>query len=133
MGHGASRFLFCIYRFSMRLLCITTTKLLHNYQTNKTQNRSCSVDTHLQDGAGSVVLFFFAYKGWQHFHYVYSLPNHVFISRHTRPEMVHAPLTLVFKMGQGASRFHFCVYRLSMLLLCITTTKLLHNSLTNKT
>jgi len=76
---------------------------------------------------------FFAYKRWQHFHYVYSLPNRVFITRLTSGHIVDALLTLILQMGQRASRFLFCVLMLSTLLLCITTTKLLHNYQTNKT
>jgi len=53
--------------------------------------------------------FFLAYNGWQHFHYVYSLPNRVCITQLTGPKIVEAPLTLIFKMGQGASRFLSCL------------------------
>ena len=56
MGHGVSCFLFWVQRLSILLLCITTTKLLLNYRTNKTKNCWRSVDTHFQDGAGSVSL-----------------------------------------------------------------------------
>ena len=57
----------------------------------------------------------------------------MFVTRLTGTNIVHAPLTLIFKMGHRASCFLFCVHRLSMLLLCITTTKLLLNCQTNKT
>jgi len=73
------------------------------------------------------VAYFFVYKGWQHSYYVWLLPNCVFSTQLTGPEMIDAPLTLIFKMGQGVSGFLFCIYTLSMLLLCITTTKLLFN------
>jgi len=55
------------------------------------------------------VAILFAYKGWQHFHYVNSLPNLIFITRLTWPKIVDSLLTLIFKMGQGAFRFFFCI------------------------
>jgi len=56
MGQGVSLLLFCQYRLSVLLLCITTTKLLLNYQTNKTYNRCCSVDAHSHDAVESILL-----------------------------------------------------------------------------
>ena len=63
MGHRASCFPFCVYRLSILLLCITTEKLLLNYQANKTKTLWPSVDSHFQDGAGSVLLSLLAKKG----------------------------------------------------------------------
>jgi len=42
--------------------------------------------------------FSFAYKRWQHFHYVYSLPNPVFISWLTGPKIIDAH----FQDGAGS-------------------------------
>jgi len=56
-------FFFCVQRLSMLLLCIPTTNLLHNYQTNLTWNHWPTVDAHVQDGAGSVLLSLLHMKG----------------------------------------------------------------------
>jgi len=84
-------------------------------------------------GQGACCFFFFAFNGWQHFHYVNSLPNRGLITGLTWTTIVDSPLTLIFELGQGAFLFFFCIQRLSGLLLCITTTKLLHNYQTYKT
>jgi len=52
---------------------------------------------------------FFAYKGLQHFYYVNSLPNCVFITRITWPNIVDALLMIIFTMGLGAFPIVFCV------------------------
>jgi len=65
----------------------------------------------------------FAYKGWQHFHYVYSLPNRICITQLTGPRIIDAPLTLILNLGQGAARFLFCLYRMATLPVCVNSTK----------
>jgi len=47
----------------------------------------------------------FATRGCQDFDYVYWQPGHIFICRLTGPEIVDAPLMLIFKFGQGACCF----------------------------
>ena len=81
MGHGAYRFLFCLLRLSILLLCITTTKLLHNHQTNKREKCWRSVDAHFQNGARSFLLFLVRIKNcttsimYNHYRIACSLPN----------------------------------------------------------
>jgi len=70
-----------------------------------------------------VCCFLCCRKGWQHFHYVYSLPNCVFVTRLTGPNIIDTPLTLIFKMGQVASRFFLCPCRMATLAVCVITTK----------
>ena len=55
------------------------------------------------------VASFFAYKGCQQFYYLNSQPNCIFSTRLTWPTIIDAPLTFIFKMGQGVFRFSFCV------------------------
>jgi len=57
------------------------------------------------------VAFCFAYSGCQHIDYVYSLPSRVFITWHIGPKIVKAPLTIIFKTGQGACFLLFCLKR----------------------
>jgi len=49
------------------------------------------------------------------------------------PKMVDAPLTLSFKVGQGACHCLFCLSRWPILWLCITTRKSIFNYRTDKT
>jgi len=77
--------------------------------------------------------FSFAYNCCQYCCYLQPLQNYFLITRLTRPKIVDASLTLILKMGLGVSCFSFGVKRLSMPLLCMTYTKLLHNYLTNTT
>jgi len=53
--------------------------------------------------------FFFAYKRCQYRCYVLPLQNYILITRLTRPKIVHALVTVIFKMGQGACCFFFCL------------------------
>jgi len=69
------------------------------------------------------VAFCVAYRECQHIDYVYSLPSRVFITRHMGPKIVDAPLTLIFKMGQGACFLLFCLQRTPILWLCVFTTR----------
>ena len=52
---------------------------------------------------------FFAYNGCQYCCYVYSLQNYFLITRLTRPRIVDALLTVIFKMGQGVCPFFICL------------------------
>jgi len=55
-GHGACCYLFSVSSRPILWLYIGTTISLWNYPTYKTKNRWCSVDTQIQNGAGSVRL-----------------------------------------------------------------------------
>ena len=46
MGHGACCFHFCLWRWPILWLCITMTKSLVNYLTEKTKNHWHSIDAH---------------------------------------------------------------------------------------
>ena len=70
-----------------------------------------------------LLAFFFAYRGGQCCSYVQPLQNYFSITRLTRPKIVDAQLTLIFKMGQGACCFFLCLWRVETLPLCIFPTK----------
>jgi len=54
--------LFCQGRLPLHRLWIAVTRSLFNYRTYKPKNCWCSVDTHFQDGAGSLILLFLIWK-----------------------------------------------------------------------
>ena len=56
MGQGACRFLNCLKWRPILWLCLTTTKSLFNHLTYQTKNHCRSIDIHVWDGAGSVLL-----------------------------------------------------------------------------
>jgi len=64
----------------------------------------------------------FAYKGGQKFLYDWLQPMGGVISKDTWPRIVDAPLTLIFMMGQGGYCNLFCLWRQSIIPLCLTTT-----------
>jgi len=159
MGQGVCRILLCQWRWPVLWLCLIGIKSLMNYLTYKTKNHWCSVDAHVQNGAGSVSLSLlstmaasfwilyntdqisfqlcdlqdqtllmlrwhvclegssdvdasiFANIGGQYCHSALQRPNLLLITSLTRPQSVVALLPLIFRMGHGASRFVFCLYR----------------------
>jgi len=54
--------------------------------------------------------FSFAYKGSQYFVYDYVQPIVHKITHETWPRIIDAPLTLIFRMGQGPCYFLLCLY-----------------------
>jgi len=52
---------------------------------------------------------FFDYKGSRYFGYDYLQPVAHESTQDTLPSIVHAPLTLIFKMAQGGFDFLFCL------------------------
>jgi len=54
IGQWPWRCLFCLFRLSIRSLCITTTKSHFNFLTYTTKNCWRSVDSHFQDGVTNI-------------------------------------------------------------------------------
>jgi len=75
------------------------------YRRGKTQNRWCFIDAHFQDGVGSVSLSFLAMKAANTLLKTVFNLSHRQITQDTRPPIVAAPWTLIFRIWQGA-----CVY-----------------------
>jgi hypothetical protein len=69
----------------------------------------------------------FAYKGCKSVYYEYQQPNHIPLKLLTCLKISDVPLTLILRMGLLLFRFLFRLYRLRILLLCITTSKSLSN------
>jgi len=82
----------------MRSVCIKTAKSLINYQTYKTTNRSRSVEAQFQNLAGSLYLIYECLQ------LIVMQSNH-----DAQPNIVDAPLTLIFRIGQGVCHFPFCL------------------------
>jgi len=92
---GACCYLFCLYTMPILQLCVFTTKSHFYYLTYWTKKSSTLCWHSFPRWGREHFAFSFSYSGCQHFHYVYSLPNCIFITRLTAPKIVDAPLTLI--------------------------------------
>jgi len=81
-------------------------KSLKNWLTYKTKKSWHSIDAQFQNGAQSIA-FSFAYKGSLYIIYECLQPIARQINQDANPNIVDAPLTLIFRMGQGVCHFPF--------------------------
>jgi len=75
----------------------------------------------------------FSYNGGQYLIYDWLEPITSQNTTDARPKIIHAPLMLIVKMGQGACSYEFCVWRWLIVWLCITMTESILNCLEYKT
>ena len=53
------------------------------------------------------IVYYFGLKGSHYFTYEFGPPSIIQINQDARPEIIDAPLTLVFRIGQGVCFFGF--------------------------
>jgi len=93
------------------------------WSTNMQNQKLLSLCCHSFCGCGNVYLkLCFSRTGHHYFEYTllpHSVPH---FGQDARPKIVDTPLRLIFRMGQGAFRYHFCHLRQPILRLRMFTT-----------
>ena len=129
MGQWPCGLLYCQEKLPLCWLWIAPTMSPCNYPTYKTKNYWHSIDTHFQDGAGSMMLLSLAWKA----------ANTSFMNGCThlplRLPKMHSPKSLmrIFRMGQWPYGSLFCQEGLPICWLWIALTTSPFNYLTYNT
>jgi len=122
MGQQACCNWFCLWGCSISHLCIFATNYKVHYPKCKTKYHWHCIDTHFQNGAGSMVYCFWVER-WSILHLWMFASNRLLGYQDPSPKMIDILLTLILRMGQWLCGLLFCQDRLPVCQLWIAATK----------